>query len=113
MLARLSNQLDAPLVGVSDSESNPGNNSGELTTKQMKRKRKFENIPRVRSGCFSMVCQKTIRSQEEIYEAHLAADGRELPAKYKWIKIEDPKEIKGNSFLSRIESSRHHFDGNY
>ena len=102
MLARLSqNHMETPLV-YSDSESNPCNLSDELTTnKQVKRKRKVENIPHVKSGCFSMICQKTIRSQEEIYEAHLTADGRELPTKYKWIAIEDPKAYNYSGFIFR------------
>jgi hypothetical protein len=50
-----------------------------------------------RNAFCSMVCQHTIRPQDEIYEAHLDQVGKPLPEKYRTLGHDEEKQPRRES----------------
>ena len=46
-----------------------------------------------------MVCQRELRPQLDIYEAHLEQLGRPLPSKYRAAKKAEDEEARGLNFI--------------
>ena len=56
------------------------------------------SVPR-RSNFCNMVCQRTLRPQLDIYEAHLEQLGRTLPERYQGAKKVEDEEARGIKFI--------------
>ena len=61
-------------------------------------------LPKYKTKMCGMLCQRTIRPQDEIYEAHLKNQGKPLPEKYTKHKVAD-EEIKSVKMLEKAFAS--------